>query len=88
MTYCLSSSLLLGIDQTSNDALEGSINFITPGAGVLVLGRSQVIHIVKNIISLFRVSIRQTEDTVVMSKKGTTKIVTHRVGDFLLGRVI
>ena len=48
------SSLLPGIDQAnqlcSNDKKEGFtkiVNFMTPGAGVLVLGRGHISHIVK-----------------------------------------
>ena len=50
-----SSSLLPGIDQTnqvcSNDDHGGStkiVNFMTTGAGVLVLGRGHISHIVEN----------------------------------------
>ena len=49
-----SSSLLPGIDETnqvcSTDDQDGStkiVNFMTPGAGVLVQGRGHISHIVK-----------------------------------------
>ena len=60
---------------------EGStkiVNFMTPGAGDLVLGRCHISHIVKmhyffkNL--LYSLAwIRQTKDIVMMTKEGSTK---------------
>ena len=77
---------------------EGStkiVNFMTPGAGVLVLGRGLISHIVKmyyffkNLLLYSKVLIRQTKYVVMMTKEGSTKIVnfmTHRAGVLVLGR--
>ena len=63
---------------------EGStkiINFMTPGAGVLVLGHGHVSHIVKmhyffkNLLLYSQAYIRQTK-CIVMTKEGSTKMVT------------
>ena len=63
---------------------EGStkiINFMTPGAGVLVLGCGHISHIVKmhyffkNLLLYSCASSRQTEYIVMMSKEASTKIV-------------
>ena len=56
------------------------VNFMTPGAGVLVLGHCQISHIVKlhyffKISLLSQALIRQTNYIVMMNKKGSTKIV-------------
>ena len=57
------------------------LNFMTPGSGVLVLGCGHLSHIVK--IHYFfknhlypQAWIRQTMFIVMMTKKGSTKIVT------------
>ena len=77
---------------------EGSIkivNFITPGAGVLVQGHSHISHIVKmnyffkNLLLYSQALIRQTKYIVMMTKEGSTKIVnfmTPGVGVLMLGR--
>ena len=63
---------------------EGStkiVNFMTCGAGVLVLGRGYISHIVKlhyffkNILLYSKALIRQTKYLVMMTKEGSTKIV-------------
>ena len=76
---------------------EGStkiINFMTPGAGVLVLGRGHISHIVKmyyffkNLLLNSQAHIRQTNYVVMMTKEGSTKIVnfmTPGVGVLVLG---
>ena len=56
------------------------VNFMTPGAGVLVLGRGHISHIVKmhyffkNLL-YSHAYIRQTKHIVMVTKKGSTKIV-------------
>ena len=55
---------------------EGStkiVNFMTPGAVVLVLGRGCISHIVK--LHYFQAQIKQTKCIVMMTKEGCTKIV-------------
>ena len=64
---------------------EGStkiVNFMTPRAGVLMLGCGHISHIVKmhyffkKSFSLFsQALIRQTKYVVMMTKEGSTKIV-------------
>ena len=63
---------------------EGStliVNFMTPGAGVLALGRGHISHVVKmhyffkNLLLYSQAWIRQTNYIVMMTKKGPTKIV-------------
>ena len=63
---------------------EGStkiLNFMIPGAGVLVLGCGYISHIVKmhyffkNLLSNSQALIRQTKYVVMMSKEGSTKIL-------------
>ena len=56
------------------------VNFITPGAGDLVLGRDHINHRVKmhyffNNHLYSRALIRQTKYVVMMTKEGYTKIV-------------
>ena len=58
------------------------VNFMTPGARVLVLGRGHIIHIVKmhyffkkSFSLLSQALIRQTKYIVMMTKEGCTKIV-------------
>ena len=56
------------------------VNFMTPGAGVLVLGHGHIIYIVKCIISLNLLLYseeknRQTKCKIMMTKEGSTKIV-------------
>ena len=62
---------------------EGStkiVNFITPGAGVLLLGRGHISHIVKmhyffkNLLYT-QAYIRQTKYVVMMTKEGSTKVI-------------
>ena len=51
---------------------------MSPEAGVLVLGRGHIDSIVKIILKfifLLLIQIRQTEDIVMMPKKGSTKFV-------------
>ena len=63
---------------------EGSpkiVNFMTPGAGVLVLGRGHISLIVKmhyffkNLLLYFQAQIRQTKNIVMMTKERSNKIV-------------
>ena len=63
---------------------EGSfkiVNFMTPGAGVLVLGHGHISHIVKlhyffkNLLLYSQALIRQTKYVLMMTKEGATKIV-------------
>ena len=59
---------------------EGStkiVNYVTPGAGIHVLGRGHINHIVKNLLlfSQLKIEIRQTKCVVMMTKEGFTKIV-------------
>ena len=63
---------------------EGStkiVNIMTPGAGVLVLGRGHICHKVKlhyffqNLLLYSQALIRQTKSTVMMTNEGSTKIV-------------
>ena len=75
---------------------EGSnkiVNFITPRAGVFVLGCGQISHIVKmhyffkNIL-YSHAFIRQTKYIVMMTKEGSTKILNFMIpwaGVFVLG---
>ena len=55
---------------------------MTPGAGVLVLGCGHIINIVKmhyfvkNLLLYSQALMRQTKYNVVMTKEGSTKIVT------------
>ena len=76
---------------------EGSIkivNFMTPGAGVLVLGRGHISHIMKCIISLKTSFLlpgidQKTKYLVMMTKEGSTYIVnfmTPGAGVLALGR--
>ena len=62
---------------------------MTPGAGVLVLGRGHISHIVKmhysfkNLFLYSKAQIRQTKYIVMMTSEGSTKIVnfmTQRAG--------
>ena len=64
---------------------EGStkiVNFMTPGAGVLVLGRGHISHIVemhysyKNLLLNSQAYIRQIMYIEMMTKEGSSKIVT------------
>ena len=64
---------------------EGStkiVTFMTPGAGVLVLGCGHISHIVKmhyffkNLLLFSQEYIRQTKYIVLINKEGCTKIVT------------
>ena len=76
---------------------EGStkiVNFMTPGAGVLVLGRSHINHIMKmhyffkNLQLYSQAYIRKTKYLVVMTKEGSTNIInfmTPVAGVFVLG---
>ena len=72
-----------------------SVNFMTPGAGVLVLGCGQISHTVKvhyffkNLLLYSHAYFRQTKYIVTMTKEGSTKIVnfmTPRGGILVLGR--
>ena len=63
---------------------EGStkiINFMTPGAGVLVLGRGHISHIVKmryffkNLLLYSGAWFRQNKYIVIMNKEASTKTV-------------
>ena len=57
------------------------VNFMTPGAGLLVLGCGQIGHIVKiyycfkNLLLYTEAYIRQTEGIVMIAKEKSTKIV-------------
>ena len=57
------------------------VNFMTPGAGVLVQGCGHISHIVKlhyffkNLLLYSQALIRQTKYVVMMTKEGSTKIV-------------
>ena len=76
---------------------EGStkiVNFMTPGEGVLVLGRGHISNSVKmhyffkNLLLNSRALIRQTKYVVMMTKEGSTKIVnfmTTGAGVLVLG---
>ena len=76
---------------------EGStkiVNFMTPGAGVLVLGCGHLSHLVKmhyffkNLLLYSQAYIRQTKYIVLINKKGSTKIVnfmTPGAGVLVLG---
>ena len=64
---------------------EGStkiVSFMTPGAGILVIGCGHLSHIVKmhyflkNILLYYQAYIRQTNYIVLINKDGSTKIVT------------
>ena len=63
---------------------EGStkiVNFMSPGAGVPVLGCALLSHIVKmhyflNLLLSSQAYIRQTKYIVLINKEGSTKIVT------------
>ena len=70
------------------------VNFMTPGAGVLVLGRGHIRHIVKmhyffkNLLLYSQALTRQTKYTAMMTKEGSTKIVnfmTPGAGVLVLG---
>ena len=77
---------------------EGStkiVFFMTPRAGVLVLGHGHISQIVKmhyffkNLLLYSQALIRQTKYIVMMIKEGFTKIVTFmtpRAGFLMLGR--
>ena len=63
---------------------EGStriINFMTPAAGVLVLGRGHISHIVKlhysfkHFLLYSQALIRQSKYVVMMTKEGSTEII-------------
>ena len=63
---------------------EGStkiVNFMTPRAGVLMLGCGHISHIVKmhyffkNLLLYFQAQIRQTKGIVMMSEERYTKVV-------------
>ena len=63
---------------------EGStkiVNFMTPRAGVLVLGRGHIAHKVKlysffkNFLLYSQAYIRQTKCEVMKTKEGSTKII-------------
>ena len=59
------------------------VNFMTPRAGILVLGRGKIIHTVKMLyfftnLLFTQAYIRQTESLVMMTKKESTKIVNFR----------
>ena len=67
---------------------------MTPGAGVLVLGRGHISHIVKmhyflkNLLLNCQALIRQTKYVVMITKEGSTKIVnfmTPGAGVLVLG---
>ena len=57
------------------------VNFMIPGAGVLLLRCGHISHIVekhfsyKNILLYFQAWIRQTKYIEMMTKEGSTKIV-------------
>ena len=57
------------------------VTFITPGAGVLVLGCGHISHIMKmhyffkNLLLYSQAVIRQTKYIVMIAKEGSTKIV-------------
>ena len=70
------------------------INFMTPGAEFLVLGRGHIRQTVKmhyffkNRLFYSQAQIRQTKYLVMMTKEGSTKIVnfmTHGAGVLVLG---
>ena len=75
------------IRQTKNVVMmtkEGStkiVNFMTPGAGALVLGRGHISHIVKlhyffkNLLLYFQAQIKQSKCIVMMTQERCTKIV-------------
>ena len=77
---------------------EGStkiVNFMTPGVGILVLGRGHISHRVKmhyffkNLLLYSQAQIRQTKYIVVMTKEGSNKIVnfmTPEAGVLMLER--
>ena len=61
------------------------VNFMTPGAGVLVLGRGHMSHIVKMhyFFKIFFSTPRHRSDKLSMTNEGSTKIVnfmTPRLG--------
>ena len=71
------------------------VNFMTPGAGILVQERGHRSHIVnmhfffKNLLLYSQTLISQTKYVVMMTKEGSTKIVnfmTPRAGILVLGR--
>ena len=57
------------------------VNFMTPGAGFLLLGRGHISYIVKmyyvlkNLLLFSKAYNRQRKYIVMMTKKGSTKIV-------------
>ena len=66
---------------------EGStkiVTFMTPWAGVLVLGRGHISHIVKmhyffkSLLLYSQAYIRQTKYKVMMTKEGSDKIINFR----------
>ena len=77
---------------------EGStkiVNFMTPGAGVLVQGHDHISHIVKmhylfkNLLLYSQALIRQTKYVVKLTKEWSTKIInflTPGAGVFVQGR--
>ena len=71
------------------------VNFMTPGAGVLVQGRGHISHIAKlyyffkNFLLYSQALIRQTKYVVMMTKEGFTIInnfMTPGAGCLVLGR--
>ena len=67
---------------------------MSPGAGVLVLGRGHIGQVVKlhyffkNLLLYSQALIRQTKYAVMMTKEGSIKIVnfiTHEAGVLVLG---
>ena len=57
------------------------VNFMTPGTGVLVLGRGHISHKVKmhdslkNLFPYSQAWIRQTKYVIMMTKEGSTQII-------------
>ena len=72
-----------GIVMMSKEGSNKIVNFMTPKAGILVLGWGQISHMVKmhyfcNNLHLFpQTLIRQTDRIVMMTKEGSTKIVNN-----------
>ena len=71
------------------------VNFMTPRAGVLVLGCGYISHIVKmhylfkNLLLYLHAYIRQTKYIVSLTKEGSTEIVTFMTpgaGVLMFGR--
>ena len=72
-----------GIVIMSKERSTEIVNFMTPRAGILVLGRGKIIHTVKMLyfftnLLFTQAYIRQTESLVMMTKKESTKIVNFR----------